>query len=56
MTAANVGPYMIPTEAPLAHRPMMPVITPPVADQSRLARAHQIVGNYSPPCGCMTRV
>jgi len=41
--AANAMPYTIPAEAPLAHRPMMPVITPPVADQTRLSRPHQLV-------------
>ena len=41
--AANASPFAtLPTEAPLANRPM-PVLTPPVADQSRLARAHQRV-------------
>jgi len=42
MTAVNVGPYTIPTEAPIIHRPV-PVITAPIADQARLARAHQLV-------------
>jgi hypothetical protein len=39
--AVNAAPYYIPpAEAPLINRPV-PVITPPVADQSRLAKAHQ---------------